>query len=329
MGSCTAGAAYVPAMSDETIIVNKTGTVFLGGPPLVKAATGEEVTAEELGGATVHCERSGVTDYFCKDDDHALQTVRNIVKNIDHEDHRRYLRNRNLVRPSPCLELDTIQLNSGSDFRHFLRLIFEDFQEFKERFDGEALISGYGKIGKQIPVGVIAATSPSGLTFNALSKAAHLVQLCEKRGYPMIFFNKGNFSAHSPSPEFVKAGARLASAIACCKVPKITLNIGPVIGWTSVFFGSRSFDPTFLFSWPNSYVSMEYDKELENQPVPALSAAAKLYDDGIIEPRDTPVVLFDALSISLENTTPSTGVDPIAVHFNTTTSSLNSTFFRM
>ena len=323
MGSCTAGAAYVPAMSDESIIVDKTGTVFLGGPPLVKAAIGETVTAEELGGARVHCEISGLTDYFCRDDMHAIETMRGIIDQIqiDKENHRDPV----LTRPKPCEDLDRV--DPSQDPRALIHSVVEGFQEFKERYDGDSIITGYGRNGGR-SVGIISVNG-SKLTARAMSKASHFVQLCDKRGVPLIFFTIGDFTAAGMNHEIIKAGARLGMAVACTKIPKITFNVGPIIGWSSIFFASRSFEPTFMYSWPKSFVSIEKGGDSDEGAIPALKGTARLNDDGIVLPRDTPVVLFDSLSIALSNASVKAGIGALDVAYGISDSNKTFGVFRM
>jgi 3-methylcrotonyl-CoA carboxylase beta subunit len=314
MGSCTAGAAYVPAMCDESVIVNRTGTVFLGGPPLVKAATGESVTAEELGGARVHCEKSGLTDYFVNDDEEGLETIRTCI-NVMHPGPGLHDIQTNMKRPGKIV-IDSKTKYSMKDFEmgklslsSFARDIFFDsgqqVQEFKQRY-GNDISCLYGKFSGGLTVGVITTTN-SLLTSQGLLKAAHFVQLCEKRRFPLVVLISGdhqtNHVSSTSTNDILSGGAKLAMAVATCTIPRITICCGPTRGTTALLFGSRAMDPTFLFSWPRGYFisdGMEWNENDLNHEAPAISRSAKLLDDGVIEVEATREVVYDALTAALE-----------------------------
>ena len=263
MGSCTAGGAYVPAMADESIIVKEQGTIFLAGPPLVKAATGEVVSAEELGGADVHCRTSGVTDHFAQNDHHALTLARAAIKNL------------NRVKPT---QLNIDELNSVAepdypasdiygiipkdtrqpyDVREIIARIVDgsQFNEFKALY-GSTLICGFTKIFNY-PVGIIAN---NGVLFSeSAEKGAHFIQLCAQRKIPLVFLQ--NITGFMVGKQYesggiAKHGAKMVTAVATAKVPKFTILIGGSFGAGNYGMCGRAFDPRFLFMWPNARISV-------------------------------------------------------------------------
>jgi acetyl-CoA carboxylase carboxyltransferase component len=260
LGSCTAGGAYVPAMSDEAVIVREQGTIFLGGPPLVKAATGVEITAEELGGADVHCRISGVADHFANDDYDALRKVRRIVANLgcaptSHEDRTRSVPP--AYDPNEMLGLIPSDPKKYFPMREVLARLLDEsvLDEFKRTY-GESLICGFGRIDGLL-VGVIAN---DGILFSESAvKAAHFIQLCEKRRIPLLFlqnivgFMVGKDYEHSG---IAKHGAKMVTAVASCTVPKITVLVGGSFGAGNYGMAGRAYQPRFLFSWPNARISV-------------------------------------------------------------------------
>jgi 3-methylcrotonyl-CoA carboxylase beta subunit len=344
MGSCTAGGAYVPAMSDETIIVRKQGTIFLGGPPLVKAATGEVVSAEDLGGADVHARQSGVADHYATDDTHALAIARRIVgtlntkKPIDID----------LAAPvEPRYEagdLDAIvptDLKKQYDIREVIARLVDgsEFDEFK-RLYGTTLVTGFARIWG-IPVGIIAN---NGILFSeSAQKGAHFIELCCQRRIPLLFLQ--NISGFMVGRQYeaggiAKDGAKLVTAVACAQVPKITVLVGGSFGAGNYGMCGRAYSPRFLFTWPNSRISvmggeqaasvlatvrrdnMEAEgrdwsaDEEESFKAPIRDkyeeegnpyyATARLWDDGIILPSETRRVLGLAFSATLNAPVPQT-----------------------
>jgi acetyl-CoA carboxylase carboxyltransferase component len=334
MGSCTAGGAYVPAMSDETIIVRNTGTIFLGGPPLVKAATGEEVTAEELGGADVHTRISGVADYFAEDDAHALQQARTIVSTL------------HTVKQLPADR--TLPEDPRYDARELYGIINTDvrkpydvheiiarivdgsrFDEFKERY-ATTLVTGFARLHGFL-VGIIAN---NGVLFSESAlKATHFIELCNLRGVPLIFLQ--NITGFMVGRQYERAGiakdgAKMVHAVANSVVPKMTVIIGGSFGAGNYGMCGRAYDPRFLWMWPNARISVmggeqaagvlatvkrdqlaregrtlsaEEDAAIrqpildkyEHEGSPYYSTA-RLWDDGILDPVDTRNVLALALS---------------------------------
>jgi 3-methylcrotonyl-CoA carboxylase beta subunit len=319
MGSCTAGGAYVPAMSDETVIVREQGTIFLGGPPLVKAATGEEVTAEELGGGDVHARTSGVVDHLAEDDDHALAIVRGIVATLPGAAAPSWER----VAPRPPVEdsdaiLDVVPLDPRRpyDVRDVLRHIVDagELQEFKALY-GATIVCAFAHLDGH-PVGVIAN---NGILFSESAlKAAHFIELCDRRGIPLLFVQ--NISGFMVGKDYeaggiAKDGAKLVTAVACARVPKLTVVIGGSFGAGNYGMCGRAYSPRFLFMWPNARISVmggeqaatvmrevgqeevgaQLRDQYEHQGRPVYSTA-RLWDDGIIDPRDTRAVLAQALA---------------------------------
>jgi 3-methylcrotonyl-CoA carboxylase beta subunit len=332
MGSCTAGGAYVPAMSDETIIVKGQGTIFLAGPPLVKAATGEVVSAEELGGADVHAKISGVADHLANDDTHALAIARRIVSHLNVE------KQPNIpLREPRAPAYDTAELNgivpqslmTQYDVREVIARLVDgsELDEFKKTY-GTTLVTGFAHISG-MPVGIIAN---NGILFSESAlKGAHFIELCCQRRIPLLFLQ--NISGFMVGKKYeqggiAKDGAKLVTAVACAQVPKITLIIGGSYGAGNYGMCGRAYSPRFLFTWPNSRISVmggeqaasvlatvnrDADKWTPEQaeafkaPIRAkyeeegnpYYATARLWDDGIIAPADTRRVLSLALSACL------------------------------
>src|SRR6476620_3414501 len=260
MGSCTAGGAYVPAMSDESVIVKEQGTIFLGGPPLVKAATGEVVTAEDLGGGDVHARKSGVVDHLAEDDAQALDIVRSIVGTFER-------------RPAPALEphapeapaedpqglYDVVPTDSRTpcDVREVIRRVVDGsrFHEFKALY-GETLVCGFARVGGY-PLGSVAN---NGILFSSSSlKGAHFIELCNQRGIPLVFLQ--NITGFMVGREYenggiARDGAKLVTAVACSVVPKFTVVIGGSFGAGNYGMCGRAYDPRFLWMWPNARISV-------------------------------------------------------------------------
>jgi 3-methylcrotonyl-CoA carboxylase beta subunit len=319
MGSCTAGGAYVPAMSDETVIVRKQGTIFLGGPPLVKAATGEEVTAEELGGGDVHARTSGVVDHLAEDDDHALEIVRGIVKTLPAPQPPRWSRQ----TPAPphhdaesILDVAAVDSRTPYDARELITRIVDgsEFQEFKALY-GETLVCVFAHLDGH-PVGILAN---NGILFSQSSlKGAHFIELCDRRGIPLVFLQ--NITGFMVGRDYeaggiAKDGAKLVTAVACATVPKLTVIVGGSFGAGNYGMGGRAFSPRFLFMWPNARISVmggeqasivmsevgqaeagaKLKAQYEQEGTPWFSTA-RIWDDGVIDPRDTREVLARSLA---------------------------------
>ena len=280
MGSCTAGGAYVPAMSDETVIVKDQGTIFLGGPPLVKAATGEVVTAEELGGGDVHARTSGVVDHLADDDAHALAIVRSIVGTLPsgrtarpiHGRTRPRSRTRTRARCTTWCPTDT---RTPYDVREVIRRIVDGsrFHEFKELY-GETLVCGFARIWGY-PVGIVAN---NGILFSESAlKGAHFIELCNQRGIPLVFLQ--NITGFMVGREYenrgiANDGAKLVTAVACSVVPKFTVVIGGSFGAGNYGMCGRAYDPRFLWMWPNARISVMGGEQ-------AASVLATVRRDGI------------------------------------------------
>ena len=344
MGSCTAGGAYVPAMSDETIIVRGTGTIFLGGPPLVKAATGEEVSAEDLGGADVHCRTSGVTDHYALNDEHALAICRSIVANLNR---RKYIpwdiHPSEPPRYDPC-ELYGIvphDMRKSYDVREVIARIVDgsQFHEFKELY-GTTLVCGFARL-MGYPVGIIAN---NGILFSESAlKATHFIELCGQRQTPLIFLqNITGFMVgrQYESGGIAKDGAKMVMAVANAPVPRFTVIIGGSFGAGNYGMCGRAYSPRQLWMWPNARISVmggeqaasvlatvrkegleargktmsEEEEAAFKQPIldkyeaegnPYYSTA-RLWDDGIIDPRDTRTVLALGIAASLNAPMPNT-----------------------
>ncbi len=337
MGSCTAGGAYVPAMSDEAIIVRNQGTIFLGGPPLVKAATGESVTAEELGGADVHSRQSGVTDHYARDDAHALSLARRAIENLG--------RPKSLdldIKAPVAPQLDPEELlgiiprdtRQPFDVREVIYRIVDDsrLDEFK-RLYGETLVTGFARI-HGYPCGIVAN---NGVLFSESAlKGAHFIELCCQRGIPLIFLQ--NITGFMVGKKYeqggiAKDGAKMVNAVACANVPKLTVIIGGSYGAGNYAMCGRAYSPRLLFTWPNARISVmggeqaahvlatvrrdgaeargeswpesdqksfmdEIREQYEHEGHPVY-ASARIWDDGIIDPRDTRRVLALGISASL------------------------------
>jgi acetyl-CoA carboxylase carboxyltransferase component len=329
MGSCTAGGAYVPAMSDETVIVRGTGTIFIGGPPLVKAATGQDVTAEELGGADVHARRSGVADYYAASDEHALALARGIVRNLHA---RPPAPPWDVAEPEPPA-LDPAELYGliPEDFKHqtdarelIARIVDGSrFHEFKQLY-GETLVTGFAHI-EGFPVGIVAN---NGVLFAQSSqKGAHFIELCCKRRVPLVFLQ--NITGFMVGTEYeaggiARDGAKLVMAVANARVPKFTVVTGGSFGAGNYAMCGRAFEPRQLWMWPNSRISVmggeqaatvlsmvgKVDEdairekyELEGNPY---YSTARLWDDGIIDPLDTRRVLALGIAAALNAPIPET-----------------------
>ncbi|XP_047721859.1 methylcrotonoyl-CoA carboxylase beta chain, mitochondrial isoform X2 [Prionailurus viverrinus] len=268
MGSCTAGGAYVPAMADENIIVRKQGTIFLGGPPLVKAATGEEVSAEDLGGADLHCRKSGVSDYYALDDTHALHITRKIVRNLNYQKKLDVS-----IEPSedplfPADELYGIvgtNLKRNFDIREVIARIVDGsrFNEFKALY-GDTLVTGFARIFGY-PIGII---GNNGVLFSeSAKKGAHFIQLCCQRNIPLLFLQNitGFMVGRDYEAEGIaKDGAKMVAAVACANVPKITVIIGGSYGAGNYGMCGRAYSPRFLYLWPNARVSVMGGEQAAN-----------------------------------------------------------------
>ncbi len=273
MGSCTAGGAYVPAMSDESIIVNGTGTIFLAGPPLVKAATGEDVTAEELGGADIHTKQSGVADHFAEDDDHAIQILRGIVETLPPaKQDGSYIRDLGLLPPEEPLYLPEeiygvlpTTFRESYDVREIIARLVDGskFREFKARY-GTTLVTGFARIWGY-PVGIIAN---NGILFGeSASKGAHFIELCEQRGIPIIFLQ--NITGFMVGKDYeaggiAKEGAKMVHAVANTSVPKLTVVIGGSFGAGNYAMSGRGYLPRFLWMWPNARISVMGGEQAAN-----------------------------------------------------------------
>jgi 3-methylcrotonyl-CoA carboxylase beta subunit len=318
MGSCTAGGAYVPAMSDETVIVRNQGTIFLGGPPLVKAATGEEVTAEELGGGELHAKTSGVVDHLAEDDDHALRIVRSIVGTLPSKPDAPWER-----KPAEPPTVDEATLygavppdsKTPYDPREIVARIADGsrFHEFKAEY-GTTVVTGFAHVHGH-PVGIVAN---QGILFSESSlKAAHFVELCDQRGIPLLFLQ--NITGFMVGREYeaggiAKDGAKLVAAVSTTRVPKLTVIVGGSFGAGNYGMCGRAYDPRFLWTWPNARISVmggeqaatvmtevgqpevgaQLKEQYERQGHPYY-ATARLWDDGVIDPLDTRRVVGLAL----------------------------------
>jgi 3-methylcrotonyl-CoA carboxylase beta subunit len=332
MGSCTAGGAYVPAMSDENVIVRDEGTIFIGGPPLVKAATGVDVSAEELGGADVHTRISGVSDHFADNDDHAIQILRNIVEGFGpavrarldaHEPEEPY------CDPSELYGIIPADLSKQFDPREVIARIVDGsrFHEFKERY-GTTLVTGFARI-MGYPVGVVAN---NGILFaESARKGAHFIEMCATRKVPLVFLQ--NITGFMVGKEFehggiARDGAKMVHAVAAAQVPKFTVIIGGSYGAGNYAMCGRGYSPRFLWMWPSSRISVmggqqaaevlwtvksegrassPADAAAFKKPIlekyeregNAYYSTARLWDDGVIDPVDTRQALALAISMSL------------------------------
>ncbi|NOE25358.1 carboxyl transferase domain-containing protein [Ruegeria sp. HKCCD6157] len=337
MGSCTAGGAYVPAMSDVTIIVKEQGTIFLAGPPLVKAATGEVVSAEDLGGGDVHTRLSGVADYLAEDDAHALALARRAVGSLNRHKPQTVdwaSPEDPAYDPEEILGVVPADLRTPYDIREVIARLVDGsrFDEFKPRF-GETLVTGFAHV-KGCPVGIIAN---NGVLFSeAAQKGAHFVELCSQRKIPLVFLQNitGFMVGRKYENEGIaRHGAKMVTAVATTSVPKITMLVGGSFGAGNYGMAGRAYQPRFLWTWPNSRISVmggeqaagvlatvkrdgierqggtwsaEEEAEFkrptldmfEEQSHP-LYASARLWDDGIIDPRKSRDVLALSLSAAL------------------------------
>ncbi|MBA3411396.1 MAG: methylcrotonoyl-CoA carboxylase [Geodermatophilaceae bacterium] len=334
MGSCTAGGAYMPAMSDEAVIVRNQGTIFLGGPPLVKAATGEVVTAEELGGGDLHSRTSGVTDHLADDDAHALQIVRQIVSTLGPRTPRPWdvePTEEPAVDPEQLLGVLPTDTRTPYDVREVISRMVDGsrFAEFKSLY-GQTLVTGFARIHGH-PVGILAN---NGILFSESAlKGAHFIELCDRRSIPLLFLQ--NITGFMVGRDYeaggiAKAGAKMVTAVACARVPKLTVVIGGSFGAGNYAMCGRGYSPRFLWTWPNARISVmggeqaasvlaqvrreqlekagtEWsleDEESFKDPIRdqyevqghPYYATARLWDDGVLDPRDTRTVLGLALS---------------------------------
>uniref|UniRef100_A0A2P2MJE5 methylcrotonoyl-CoA carboxylase n=1 Tax=Rhizophora mucronata TaxID=61149 RepID=A0A2P2MJE5_RHIMU len=266
LGSCTAGGAYIPAMADESVMVKGNGTIFLAGPPLVKAATGEEVSAEDLGGAAVHCKTSGVSDYFAQDELHGLALGRNIIKNLHMAGKQgmiNQLQNLNSEYKEPLYDVKELRfiapvdLKQAFDMRSIIARIVDgsEFDEFKKLY-GTTLVTGFARIFGQ-PVGIL---GNNGILFNESAlKGAHFIELCTQRNIPLVFLqNITGFMVGSRSEAngIAKSGAKMVMAVSCAKVPKVTIIVGGSFGAGNYAMCGRAYSPNFLFLWPNARISV-------------------------------------------------------------------------
>lgn len=342
MGSCTAGGAYVPAMSDETVMVKGTGTIFLGGPPLVKAATGEEVTAEELGGADVHCRESGVSDHYAHDDPEAIRMARNIVENLNRPE-KTYL---DVSKPEePRYDIKEIygiipkDPRKPFDVREIIARIVDGskFHEFKTLY-GETLVCGFARI-MGYPIGILAN---NGVLFSESAlKGSHFIEMCGQRKIPLVFLQ--NITGFMIGRKYeaggiAKDGAKMVTAVTCAQVPKFTIIIGGSFGAGNYGMCGRAYGPRQLWMWPNARVSVmggeqaanvlltvkrdqlwRKGKELTKEEEKAITdpilkkyeregspyySTARIWDDGIIDPADTRMVLGLGISASLNASIP-------------------------
>jgi 3-methylcrotonyl-CoA carboxylase beta subunit len=336
MGSCTAGGAYVPAMADVSIIVKEQGTIFLAGPPLVKAATGEVVSAEDLGGGDVHTRLSGVADYLAEDDAHALALARQAVASISlrgTSDIKRLESEPPLLDPDSLFDVIPADLRTPYDIREVIRRIVDGsrFDEFKARF-GETLVTGFAHIDGW-PCGIVAN---NGVLFSqAAQKGAHFIELCSQRRIPLIFLQ--NITGFMVGREYenegiARHGAKMVTAVATTQVPKITMVVGGSYGAGNYGMAGRAYSPDFMWTWPTSRTAVmggeqaagvlatvkrdgmerrgkAWSSEEEaafKQPVldqfvkqsDPLYASARLWDDGVIDPRQSRAVLALSLSAS-------------------------------
>lgn len=337
MGLCTAGGAYVPAMADESVIVKEQGTIFLAGPPLVKAATGEEVSAEELGGADVHTRISGVADHFAVNDEHALDLARRSVSRLNRT-HKHELHTTE-VKPPRYAE-DELYGIVGTDLRKpydvhevIARIVDDsDFDEFKANY-GNTLVTGFARI-HGYPVGIVAN---NGILFSeSAQKGAHFIELCSQRKIPLVFLQ--NITGFMVGKKYeaegiAKHGAKMVTAVSCAKVPKFTVLIGGSYGAGNYGMCGRAYDPTLMFMWPNARISVmggeqaagvmaqvtrdglerkgktwsEQEEADFKKPIVdkydeqghPYYASGRLWDDGIIDPAQTRTVLALSISASL------------------------------
>jgi 3-methylcrotonyl-CoA carboxylase beta subunit len=336
LGSCTAGGAYVPAMSDQAVIVRDQGTIFLGGPPLVKAATGEIVTAEELGGGDVHARISGVTDHLAEDDADALETVRSIVGTFGPRQTAPWViasSEEPLADPAELTGMVPVDSRTPYDVREVVARLVDGsrFLEFKREY-GRTLVTGFARVHGH-PVGIVAN---QGVLFaESALKGAHFIQLCDQRAIPLVFLQ--NISGFMVGREYeadgiAKHGAKMVTAVACARVPKFTIVIGGSFGAGNYSMCGRAYSPRFLWMWPNARISVmggeqaasvlatirrdQFDasgqewttdeEEAFKQPIRdqyeeqgnPYYATARLWDDGVIHPGDTRTVLGLGLAVA-------------------------------
>jgi 3-methylcrotonyl-CoA carboxylase beta subunit len=342
MGSCTAGGAYVPAMSDESIIVRKQGTIFLGGPPLVKAATGEEVSAEELGGADVHSRQSGVTDYYAGDDHHAIGIARRIVANLNRPSHawvEQRVSREPLYPPNEIYGIVPADVRIPYDVREVIARLVDgsEFDEFKALY-GQTLICGFAHI-HGFPIGIL---GNNGILFSESAlKGAHFIELASQRNIPLLFLQ--NITGFMVGRKYeaggiAKDGAKMVTAVATANVPKYTVIIGGSYGAGNYGMCGRAYGPRFLWMWPNARISVMGGEQaasvlglLRREAVEAKGgtwteaddaafktpirdqyeqqghpyyATARIWDDGIIDPADTRTVLALALAVAVNGPPP-------------------------
>jgi 3-methylcrotonyl-CoA carboxylase beta subunit len=351
LGSCTAGGAYVPAMSDEAVIVRNQGTIFLGGPPLVKAATGEVVTAEELGGGELHSRTSGVTDHLAEDDAHALSIVRDIVATLPARGAPPWT----VQAPEPpAVDPDglygavPVDSRTPYDVREIIARVVDGsrFAEFKAEY-GSTLVTGFAHIQGH-PVGIVAN---NGILFaESALKGAHFIELCDQRGIPLLFLQ--NISGFMVGRQYeaggiAKHGAKMVTAVACARVPKLTVVVGGSYGAGNYSMCGRAYSPRFLWMWPNAKISVmggeqaasvlatvkrdqlaaagqkwpEQEEEAFKAPIraqyetqgSAYYATARLWDDGVIDPLETRTVLGLALTACANAPLPT--ADPTAPRY--------------
>ncbi len=342
MGSCTAGGAYMPAMSDETIIVKNQGTIFIGGPPLVKAATGEDVTAEELGGADVHTSISGVSDHFAENDHHAIQICRNIFETLRARE-KQYIETTPIEEPAYDPEelygIAPTDLKKPVDSREIIMRIVDGsrFHEFKARY-APTIVTGFANI-MGYPVGIIAN---NGVLFSETAlKGAHFIELCDMRKIPILFLQ--NITGFIVGKEYERGGiarngAKLVHAVACANVPKFTVVFGGSFGAGNYAMAGRAYDPRLFFMWPNAKISVMGGEQASSvlvqvkqeqlaakgQTFPkeeeeamrkgilekyetegsAYYSSSRLWDDGIIDPVDTRKVIAMGIAMSLNQKFP-------------------------
>ncbi|GBP27253.1 Probable methylcrotonoyl-CoA carboxylase beta chain, mitochondrial [Eumeta japonica] len=339
MGSCTAGGAYIPSMSDESIIVKNQGTIFLAGPPLVKAATGEEVSAEDLGGADLHCLKSGVTDHYAQDDEHALHLARNVVDNLNWQNEQRTRVqvpkvDEPLLNPEDLHGIVGANIQRPFDIREVIARIVDGsrFHEFKQLY-GETLVCGFASLYGQ-PVGIIGNNGV--LESSSALKGSHFIQLCAVRKIPLVFLqNITGFMVgrEAEAGGIAKNGAKMVTAVSCFKGPKVTVIVGGSFGAGNYGMCGRAYSPSFLYMWPNARISVmggpqaatvlslvakekalrtgrpwteaderrvraPLEEQFEQEGRPYYSTA-RLWDDGILAPKDTRKVLGLSLSAAL------------------------------
>lgn len=337
MGSCTAGGAYIPAMADQTIMVREQATIFLAGPPLVKAATGEVVTAEALGGADVHCRTSGVADYYAQNDEHAIAQTRRIIANLNYQKPNNVVLREvrePLHAPEEIYGIIPADTRYPFDVREIITRIVDasEFDEFKALY-GKTMICGFAHI-MGIPVGIVAN---NGVLFSeSAQKAAHFIEICTQRGIPLLFLqNITGFMVGSKfeSEGIAKHGAKLVTAVACARVPKVTVIVGGSYGAGNYAMSGRAYEPRFLYMWPNARIGVmggeqaanvlaqvtrekkkrqgeEWTEEQEKalkapllkqyaEQSSAYYSSARLWDDGVIDPAETRRIVGMSLAAAL------------------------------